>query len=62
MLFSLKYNYFMKKNTHPKKTNTTIILNDGSSINIKWIFFKKFLKLESDLTTHSLWKNKKRKH
>ncbi len=52
----------MKKNTHPKKTNTTIILNDGSSINIKWIFFKKFLKLESDLTTHSLWKNKKRKH
>ena len=52
----------MKKNTHPLKNNTTIILNNGSSYFKKWTFFKKFLKLDVDFSKNKLWISLKKKN
>lgn len=51
----------MKKNTHPIKNNTTIILHNGSSYTKKWIFFKKVLKLDNDFLKNKLWDTLKKK-
>jgi hypothetical protein len=51
----------MKKNTHPLKNSTTIILNNGSSYTKKWVFFKKFLKLDMDFLKNKLWSFPKKK-
>jgi hypothetical protein len=45
----------MKKNTHPLKTKTTIILSNGSSYTKKWIFFKNFLKIDTDFIKNKVW-------
>ena len=50
----------MKKNTHPIKNDTTIILNNGSSYTKKWIFFKKFLKIDVDFIKNKIWKSSKK--
>lgn len=49
----------MKYSKHPKTFKTCIILTDGSSIDINWVYYKKILKVNSDYLTHNLWKNKK---
>ena len=51
----------MKKNTHPFKQTTTVILSNGSSYNKKWVFFKKFLKLDVDFLKNPLWISLKKK-
>lgn len=48
----------MKKNTHPLKNTSLIILNNGSSFVQKWNFFKKILKTDSDFLKNKLWKPK----
>jgi hypothetical protein len=50
----------MKKNTHPTLNKTTIILQNGSTIQQKWNFFKKILKTDSDFLNNKLWKNEKK--
>jgi hypothetical protein len=49
----------MKKNTHPIKNKTLIILNNGSTFLKKWNFFKKVLKTDSDFLTNKIWTLKK---
>ena len=51
----------MKKNIHPIKNKTLIILNNGSSYIKKWNFFKKHLKLDADFMTNNLWNNNLKK-
>ena len=50
----------MKKNTHPLKNSTTIILKNGSTYLKKWNFFKKTLKTDVDFLKHPLWTVKKK--
>ena len=50
----------MKKKTHPKTLKTQIVLNDGSSFKINWIYLKNSLKLESDFINNPLWNKKKK--
>lgn len=50
----------MKKNTHPLTARTLIVLNNGSSFEKKWLFFKKTLKTDSDFLKNFLWKSKKK--
>ncbi len=52
---------YMKKNTHPIKNSTTVILHNGSSYIKKWIFFKKVLKLDNDFLKNKLWDTLKKK-
>ncbi len=51
----------MKKNTHPLKNTTTIILHNGSTISKNWMLFKKILKVDSDILNNNLWKSKSKK-
>lgn len=50
----------MKKQNHPKKLKTTIIMSDGSQIKLNWIYTKRILKLESDFLNNPLWKHNKK--
>lgn len=49
----------MKKYTHPKLQNTTIILNNGSTYNKKWLVFKKFVKIDTNFNNYWLSIKKK---
>lgn len=49
----------MKKNTHPLKKRSLIILHNGSTLLKKWNFFKKVLKTDSDFLNTKLWTLKK---
>lgn len=64
MLLSLslknKNKTLMKKYTHPKNINSTLILKDGSSIKINWNFFKPFIKAENNFSNNNLWIIKKK--
>ena len=44
----------MKKNKHPLKNKTLIVLNNGSSYVKKSTIFKKFLKIDSDFSKNLL--------
>jgi hypothetical protein len=55
----LSFIFKMRKNTHPLKRPTVIILKNGSTILKKWNFFKKILKTDVDFLTHPQWKLKK---
>lgn len=50
----------MKKNKHPKNFKTSIIMSDGSHLQLNWIFSKKKIKLESDYLNHYLWQQNKK--
>jgi hypothetical protein len=50
----------MKKNTHPLKNKTLIVLNNGSSYVKKSTIFKKFLKIDSDFSKNLLWSSSKK--
>jgi len=45
----------MKKQTAPKLAKTLIQSKDGSIFTKKWIFFRDFLPLEIDITSHTTW-------
>ena len=47
----------MKKFTHPKRKQTLIILSNGSSYTKKWVFFRKYLKLDLDILKNKHWTN-----
>lgn len=49
----------MKKQNHPRKKKTTIILSDGSQIYLNWLYAKQLIKVESDLCNNTLWTEKK---
>ncbi len=46
----------MKKLTHPQQTKTIIKMRDGSAYVKKWLFFKFFLPLETDISWNKKWK------
>jgi hypothetical protein len=45
----------MKKNTHPLKRKTLVILHNGSTFIKQWNFFKKILKTDTDILNNKLW-------
>lgn len=49
----------MKKKIQPQLKNTTILLNNGSTYQKKWLFSKLILKLENYTLTNPLWNSKK---
>lgn len=49
----------MKKGIHPKLIKTLILLKDGASYTKKWVYFRNWLVVDSDLKTSISWKNPK---
>jgi hypothetical protein len=49
----------MRKNTHPQRLSTTVVLNNGSTLNKKWMFLKKILKTDADFLNNKFWVKKK---
>jgi hypothetical protein len=45
----------MKKQSYPKMFKTVIQSKDGALLKKKWLFFKDFLPLEIDITSHLQW-------
>jgi hypothetical protein len=46
----------MKQYNHPKKNTNKIVLRSGSSLNKKWMIYRKRILVENDLTIHNSWK------
>jgi hypothetical protein len=52
--------FYLKKQTSPKLSKTLIQAKDGAIFSKKWLFFRDFLPLEIDITSHFGWlENKK---
>ena len=46
----------MKKAIHPIQSKTIIKMRDGSTYVKKWLYFKFFLPLETDISWNKKWK------
>lgn len=49
-----------KQNIHPNMKQSIILLNNKATINIKWLYFKKIIKLNYfNKIIHSAWRSSK---
>jgi hypothetical protein len=61
MLSNQNLKLFMKKqNVHPNTKQSIILLNNKATINTKWLYFKKVIKLNYlNKIFHSAWRSSK---